>query len=226
MGEYVLENKLDNGATVLGLFPTPIYCAEIPKELSVAANFFDTLEHREGDHVMEYGSHSKNTYVLQEPECKDLADWIMTQVKKYADEILMYDYDEYAFSQTWVTWKSPGQYHTLHTHPNSLISACFYYGYGDENTPSITFHRPNGSITSATLSPKYKADRRPSAYSWETFQVPFTPGTICMFPSYFLHHVPINNTNYIRKGLAMNILPKGKIGDPDSLTELLFDKVM
>jgi hypothetical protein len=47
-----------------------------------------------------------------------------------------------------------------------------------------------------------------------------------MFPSHFLHHVPINNTNYIRKGLAMNILPKGKIGDPDSLTELLFDKVM
>jgi len=56
MGEYVLENKLDNGATVLGLFPTPIYCAEIPKELSVAANFFDTLEHREGNMVGEYGA--------------------------------------------------------------------------------------------------------------------------------------------------------------------------
>ena len=41
------ENKLDNGSTVLGLFPTPIYTANIPPELSVAANFFDKLEHGE-----------------------------------------------------------------------------------------------------------------------------------------------------------------------------------
>ena len=77
------ENKLDNGSTVLGLFPTPIYTANIPPELSVAANFFDKLEHKGGDKVMEYGSHSKNSYVMHEPECKELGEWIMSHVKNF-----------------------------------------------------------------------------------------------------------------------------------------------
>ena len=47
------ENKLDNGSTVLGLFATPVYTTQIPPELSVAANFFDKLEHKGGDKEME-----------------------------------------------------------------------------------------------------------------------------------------------------------------------------
>ena len=38
--------------------------------------------------------------------------------------------------------------------------------------------------------------------------------------------VPMNNTNQVRKSLSMNILPKGRIGDESSLTELIFDKVI
>jgi hypothetical protein len=49
---------------------------------------------------------------------------------------------------------------------------------------------------------------------------------LLLFPSYFMHSVPMNNTKYVRKSVSMNILPKGKIGDVDSLTELIFDKVV
>ncbi len=220
------ETKLDNGSTVLGLFATPVYTTNIPPELSVAANFFDKLEHKGGDKEMEYGSHSANSYVMHEPECKELGDWIMTHVKEFGTNMLKYDYEEYAFSQTWVTWKAPGQFHTIHSHPNSLISAVFFYGYVEEETPAITFHKPVGGIQSSYLQPKHQADRREAEFSWETFSISFQPGMLLIFPSYFMHSVPVNNTQYIRKSLSMNILPKGKIGDENSLTELIFDKVI
>ena len=175
---------------------------------------------------MEYGSHSANSYVMHEPECKELGDWIMTHVKEFGTNMLKYDYEEYAFSQTWVTWKAPGQFHTIHSHPNSLISAVFFYGYVEEETPAITFHKPVGGIQSSYLQPKHQADRRQAEFSWETFSISFQPGMLLIFPSYFMHSVPVNNTQYIRKSLSMNILPKGKIGDENSLTELIFDKVI
>ena len=43
------EMKMDNDATVLGLFPTPVYTSEIPPELSTTCNYFDTVKQKEGD---------------------------------------------------------------------------------------------------------------------------------------------------------------------------------
>ncbi len=220
------EVKLNDDVTVLGLFPTPVYTVQIPPELSVVCNYFDSVEHKEGDKVMDYGSHSENSYILHEPECKEMADWIMTHVEKYADEVLKYSYEKYAFSQTWVSYKHPGQFHTIHSHPNSLISGVFFYGYVEEETPAITFHRPAGGISASYLQAKYQPDRRDSEFSWETFNISFQPGMFLLFPSYFMHSVPVNNTKYTRKSVSMNILPKGRIGDVDSLTELIFDKVV
>ena len=59
-----------------------------------------------------------------------------------------------------------------------------------------------------------------------TLYISFQPGLLLIFPSYLMHSVPMNNTKYVRKSVSMNILPKGKIGDVDSLTELIFDKVV
>jgi len=47
-----------------------------------------------------------------------------------------------------------------------------------------------------------------------------------IFPSHFMHAVPPNKTQYTRKSVSMNIVPKGGTGDPDSLTELRYDKVL
>ena len=96
----------------------------------------------------------------------------------------------------------------------------------EEETPAITFHRPSGGISASYLQPKHQGDRREAEFSWETFNITFQPGMLLIFPSYFMHSVPVNNTNQVRKSLSMNILPKGKIGDEGSLTELIFDKVI
>ena len=49
---YELQREGDINTTVLGLFPTPLYTTVIPNELSVAANFFDKLEHETNTYLL------------------------------------------------------------------------------------------------------------------------------------------------------------------------------
>ena len=56
--------------------------------------------------------------------------------------------------------------------------------------------------------------------------MPFKAGMLLLFPSHFRHSVPKNDTQYVRKSVSMNIVPKGMFGDPHSLTELQFQKVL
>ena len=62
--------------------------------------------------------------------------------------------------------------------------------------------------------------------TWNTFSIPFEVGKFILFPSYFQHSVPENKTKIVRKSVSMNIVPKGRLGDKTSLTELLFNRVI
>ena len=212
---------------IASLFATPLLKVDIPPELSTACNVFETTEMgHEKESRVDYGIHSKNTYIMDEPGCVDLKKFVLDLAKDFAQKTLMYDYEEWTFSQTWVTWKEPGQQHVPHTHPNSVISAVFFYGYGEEGTPAIEFHRNDFQGTGQSIMLKEKQDKRPSLFAWKTFTVPFEAGTLLLFPSHFRHSVPPNKTKYTRKSVSMNIVPKGVLGDPNSLTELLFQKVL
>ena len=212
---------------ILSLFPTPLYANSIPPELSTACNLFDNTEMlTDKPSRGEYGLHSKNTYIMDEPECAELKKYILGEVLDFAQNTLCYDYPEYVFSQTWVTWKEPGQFHTAHTHPNSVISAVFFYGYAEENTPAIDFIKSSGNMNSPYVQIKKKPDMREHPFAWDKFSVTFKPGLLLIFPSHFTHSVPINKTQYVRKSVSMNIVPKDAMGDPDSLTELRYNKVL
>ena len=215
---------------IAALFPTPLLKIEIPPKLSTACNLFDKTEMwTDKESRMEYGLHSRNTYIMDEPECVDLKKFVLDLAKEFAQKTLMYDYDEWTFSQTWVTWKEPGQQHVPHTHPNSVISGVFFYGYGEEGTPAIQFHKDEYQGTGQSIMLKQKPlekDKELSPFAWKTFTIPFKPGLLLLFPSYFRHSVPPNKTQYTRKSVSMNIVPKGEIGDPHSLTQLLFNKVL
>ena len=212
---------------IVSLFPTPLYINDIPPHLSTACNVFDRAEMSGGKGTeMEYGTHSKNTYIMDEPECAELKKYILGEVTDFAQNTLCYDYPEYVFSQTWVSWKEPGQYHTAHTHPNSMISAVFFYGYGEKDTPALDFMKPAGAAHQPYVQARKKPDLRKSPFAWERFSIDFQPGLLLIFPSHFMHSVPPNKTQYTRKSVSMNIVPKGGTGDEHSLTELRYDKVL
>ena len=78
---------------ILSLFPTPVYANSIPPELSTACNLFDTTEMgHEKESKKEYGVHSKNTYIMDEPECAELKKYVLGEVLGFAQNTLCYDY--------------------------------------------------------------------------------------------------------------------------------------
>jgi len=208
---------------VIELFPTPVFTAMIPETFArITPWLYEQDMLSEDVDEANYGQRSRNSYILDEPEARDIKNYILDLTKVYATEMLKYDYDEYRFGQSWISYKHPGQHHTMHTHPNSLISGVFYFGEPSENTPAIKFHKTIGGFNVGYISPKMKKDKRDSKYAIEYMSVDFKPGLLLLFPSHVYHSVPINKTDKVRCSLAFNIVPKVGFGDEMSLTELKF----
>jgi uncharacterized protein (TIGR02466 family) len=204
---------------LLHLFPNTIYTTMIPAEFSSILPFLYGQEVlTEGIDSDNYGERSKNSYVLDEPPCLQLKKYILNQVLIYGNE-LGYDYNEYRFGQSWVSYKHPGQHHATHSHPNSLISGVFYFGEDGSNFPAIKFHKLIGGMNISYLQPKMKQSIQDSK---NTFSINFTPGLLILFPSYLYHSVPVNKTDKVRCSLAFNTVPTVGLGDETNLTELKF----
>jgi uncharacterized protein (TIGR02466 family) len=211
---------------VLDLFPTPVYTAVMPQELASIIPFLDAQAPNSGSDIANYGERSDNSYILNEPECVDIKKLVLEHVKEFAENVMLYDYDTWELSQSWVSRKQPGQHHTMHTHPNSLISGVFYYGEPTEETPAIKFHKMQGGINQQVIQPAVKPDKRSSKFAWVEFAVNFAPGLLLLFPSYLFHSVPTNKTDLIRSSVAFNVVPKNRLGSEENLTELDFNKII
>lgn len=207
---------------ILELFPTPVFTTMIPLEFSkvVPWLFKQEMLSEEVDSP-NYGERSKNSYILEEPEAIDLKSYILGLTTQYG-KLLGYDYESYRFGQSWVSYKHPGQHHTMHSHPNSLISGVFYFGEPTDKTPAVKFHKLEGGFNVSYLSPKLVKDKRELKYSQKEFSIEFTPGLLLLFPSYLHHSVPLNKTDKTRCSLAFNVVPKVGLGEETSLTELKF----
>lgn len=217
---------MQNSYEVLELFPTPVYTTGMPAELSGIIPFLDAQAPNSGSDVANYGERSDNSYILNEPECVEVKKFVLQQVKEFAENVMLYDYDTWELSQSWVSRKQPGQHHTMHTHPNSMISGVFYYGEPSPKTPAIKFHKMAGGMNVNQLQAKTKPDKRSSKFAWETFSVQFEPGLLAIFPSYLFHSVPINESDKIRSSVAFNVVPKSNLGQEENLTELNFNKIV
>jgi uncharacterized protein (TIGR02466 family) len=207
---------------VLELFPTPIFTTILPLEFSKITPWLYQQEML-SDEVdsSNYGERSKNSYILDEPESQDLKTYILNSVLQYG-KMLGYDYESYRFGQSWVSYKYPGQHHTMHSHPNSLISGVFYFGEPTDKTPAIKFHKVEGGFNTACISPKLVDDKREFKYAHKEFSIEFTPGLLLLFPSYLHHSVPLNKSEAVRCSLAFNVVPTIGFGDERTLTELKF----
>ena len=207
---------------VLDLFPTPVYTTMIPVQLSSVIPFLDSQDMNTKSDETNYGRRSKDSYILNKSECKGLHDFILECIQDYASSVLLYSYESYKFSQSWISQKEPGQHHMMHAHPNSLISGVFYYGPSEEFTPAIKFHKMTGGFNQGSIMPRTKADKRSSKFAWTDFSVNFKAGLLVLFPSWLHHSVPQNITDSVRCSLAFNAVPTVGLGEEENLTELLF----
>jgi len=206
---------------VFSLFPTPLYANTFEGDTSEVVEYFDTIEMDNPN--PPYGVLSKNSYVLDNPICENLTKWIKKCFTDFATHVMRYDFQEISLSQSWLTFKEPGQFHKAHTHPNSLLGGVFYYDH-EPGDASIVFSKEIGSINRPYIEPKLLPDFQEHLYSQE--EIYFTPekNTLIIFPSYLTHGVPPNNTNKTRKALGVNAITKGTLGDINSISEIKYSR--
>lgn len=213
---------MNNNYDILELFPTPVYSTLLPSNLAGIVNWFYKQEMSEDSDQANYGVRSKNSYILDEPEAVEIKNFILQEIKFFAREVLHYDYEDFKFGQSWLSYKYPGQHHTMHTHPNSLISGVFYFGKEVEKIPAIRFHKMITGVNVSYISPRYKKHKGNSKYAAEYVSVDFKPGLLLLFPSHVLHSVPLNKSEEVRCSLAFNSVPTVGFGQEETLTELKF----
>jgi uncharacterized protein (TIGR02466 family) len=208
-------------AEVFPLFATPLYATTYEGDITEIVNYFNSCEMN--DALGGYGVISKNSYILDNPICKPLSDFIMACFKDFATNIMRYDYKELQFAQSWLTYKTPGQSHRAHTHPNTLLAGVFYYDTQPDDA-AICFSKEVKAIGRSYLESSLLPDYQQHPFSQE--EVYFTPqqNNFIIFPSYLTHGVPPNKTNRVRKALGVNALTKGTLGDRETISEIIFGR--
>lgn len=206
---------------VLNLFPIPLYINQYQGDTTQIVNYFDNQEMNPANGP--YGVISKNSYVLDNPICNPLSQWIKNCFREYALELMRYKFEDIVLSQSWLTYKEPGQFHKVHTHPNTLLAGVFYYDY-EPGDASIVFSKNTSSYHRPYLEPSLHDDYQQHLYAQD--EAYFTPqkNTLIIFPSWVSHGVPPNRTNKVRKALGVNALTKGTLGDRETISEIIFSR--
>jgi hypothetical protein len=215
----MIENP---NAKVFSMFPTPLYSTVYTGDTAEIIKYFDSCEMEEVKDGA-YGIVSKNTYVIDNPICKPLANFIMDCFKDFATNVMRYKYEELQFAQSWVTHKLPGQFHKAHTHPNTLLAGVFYYDT-QPGDAAICFSKDFAAIGRPYLEPSLLDDFQQHPFSQEEMYFIPQRNSFIIFPSFVTHGVPPNTTNRVRKALGVNVLTKSTFGDQKTISEIIFGR--
>lgn len=207
---------------VFSMFPTPLYVNTYQGDVTEIINYFDS-QPMDSSPNSPYGEISKNSYIIDNPICKPLSNWIMGCFEEFATNVMRYRYDKLEFAQSWLTYKKPGQFHKAHTHPNTLLAGVFYYDV-QPGDASIVFSKEVKSFNRSYIEPSLSDDYQEYPFSQEEIYFTPQPNNLIIFPSYVTHGVPPNKTNRTRKALGVNALTKGTLGDKKTISEIIFGR--
>jgi uncharacterized protein (TIGR02466 family) len=206
---------------VFQLFPTPLFVATYPNDVSEIVSYFESCPMKQAVDN-SYGMISQNTYILDNKICTPLVSFFKYCFNMFARDIMRYK-GEMELSQSWLTYKSPGQSHRVHTHPNTVLAGVFYYDVQPDDS-AICFSKEIKSFNRPYIEPSLLDDYQEHPYSQE--EVYFVPSqnNFIIFPSWLPHGVPPNKTNRVRKALGVNAIPKTNLGDEHTISEIKYSR--
>lgn len=201
---------------LLQLFPKPVLIASYHKDFTKELEYVKSLEHKLNEKAQkEYSKQSTNTFLLDEPELKEIREFIEVYIKFYVNNILECK-DELVITQAWSNIAEKGKRHHEHVHPNSIVSGVFYFQI-NEKLPPIEFRNPNTHSFNLNI-------QKQNNFNGATFLLPLNSGELILFPSNLTHSVPENRDDLPRISLAFNTFAKNSLGSIDSLTYLPLNK--
>lgn len=185
------------------LFPTPIGFFKYDGKVDIDVN--------ELQRPNDGNTSSVDKYILK--RLPDLTTFIEKALHTYLMSTICPKNDAHLrITQSWLNWTKPGQFHHKHSHPNSLISGCYYVN-ANKKTDKIFFYQDG-----------YQQIKFPpiewNAYNSESWWYPVGTGDLVFFPSSLTHMVQPVGGEDTRISLAFNTFPVGYVGDEDELTAL------
>jgi len=200
---------------LLQIFPTPLLITKYEGSLVDELKHIDTLEWIEQKANGNFKS--KDTYLLNHEQFKNVKIFIYESLNKFTKEVLMSN-QRLVVTQCWLNKNPKGSKHHEHVHPNSIISGVFYFKQ-DPKLPPISFSKANQETMK--LDPK-----KYNNLNSETFLLPCTDGELILFPSNLKHSVPINMEDEPRISMSFNTFSIDALGSEDSLTHLDIRRMM
>jgi uncharacterized protein (TIGR02466 family) len=218
---------MNNDYKLYSIFPTPILINQFAPSKELTLFFSNVKPHpmfKEEVDSSYAGYYSEDLHILRNKECEELRSFILANAMSLATEVLGHNVKGLADVLSWVSFKTRGEEHKAHTHPNSFISGVYYYSDVAEDTP-IVFKRARSSTNSQELLVA-KDNININQFSSETFTLKPKKGDLILFPSYLMHYVPKNPHDTIRTSVAVNIMPTKEAGEEVFLTHFRYDDAL
>ena len=197
------------------LFPEPVYVSTIGRALT-KKELKTINKHKKETYKNQGNITSKDNYVLENKTLKNLKKDLHTKVMDYFDKVICTDNLITPYiTQSWINYTETNQSHHPHFHYNSYVSGVFYIA-AKEEVDQITFYRP-GEKTFELSVTQHNEFNSPS---WKSS---VQTGDVVLFPSSLHHGVQNKKGPDTRISLSFNVFIKGKIGNKNSLTELVLE---
>ena len=150
-------------------------------------------------------------HVLERPEFEKIRGVITGEIDFYAREVFCVNRDiEFYITNSWVNINRPGDQGGIHNHNNSLISGVLYLKTND-SSGDIIFYRDVMSLL--PFPPSLDLGMGPTnIYNCKHFGHRPKTGDICLFPSFVMHSVGLNESDQERWCLPFNVYVRGNIG--------------
>jgi uncharacterized protein (TIGR02466 family) len=195
---------------VKSLFPTAVGFEKFdPGFTSKQKNFILDLDYGPNQGNLT----SKDRYLAKHKILKNFVDFCDASINKYFQNIYQPKNDvKLRITQMWANSSIKGQWHHVHAHPNSFLSAVFYMQCNDSD--EIQFYKQGYN----QLLVKTENFNEFNASDWF---FPIAEDMLVIFPSSLTHSVPIVSGEKTRLSISMNTFPLGVLGQDEECTECI-----
>ena len=212
-----MNEELYKTGTIIPMFPTPIGCYNIGRDITESELDFMFNLHTQQNLITTRGhtTRSIDGNVLENPALSSIKEFLQHSVNDYfmqtycpiePENVSVY------ITQSWVNYSKPNESHHKHFHSNSFISGVFY----PKADPADTFTLYNEKIHPFHIIPGIY-----NPWNSKEWTLKVNTGLLILIPSDFNHGVRPNQGEHTRISLSFNTFIKGKVGVAADSTELI-----
>jgi uncharacterized protein (TIGR02466 family) len=154
---------------------------------------------------------SKNTYVLKSEELSELHSFCLDALSNFTTTVYGETLD-LRITQSWLNLTESGQFHHLHSHPNSVVSGVYYVQTSELDR--IEFERAYRPM----LYDIVIQSSNWNIWNSKTWWIPTPQGSLLLFNSTLKHHVPPVISTDSRISLSFNTFFSKDFGSKETLS--------